>query len=59
MTRSVVLLLVPLIWLSGCGKTDAPRFIPATGNEPVASPGRPAGDQASPDATIPKNIETH
>ena len=59
MTRTVAAFLFPLMWLTGCGEREQPRFIPATGSESAPSGEGRASDKASREATIPKNIETH
>jgi hypothetical protein len=59
MTRPIALMLL-LTVISGCGEADRPRFVPATGDAPEASPaGRPAVDRAGREDTIPKNIPMH
>ena len=57
MTRPIVLLVLILATLSGCGEVESPRFVPASGNQAPA--GSTADRQPSGEVTVPKNIPMH
>ena len=58
--RNLVMMPISACLLPGCGEPESSRFVPAKENAPgVSSSDRPAGEKASSEATIPKNIPMH